>query len=187
MAEIIIPGNGVIFMKVGIHAGEGIDEILERKRKEIEVAGVSFWGYGGPTCHPITAVRPFVKQIQANGHSIYLIMQKMESNHFAEPKLAEQYSDDGVVWKPIPEGVNVKGSRYALTLKSLETHLEDLDYDSLRVGVGRSEGKPARDYVKGRVDKGCFVVSDEHAISEDPPLHIDLVATLKEPYAVLLK
>lgn len=187
MSKIIQPGNGIIFMKVGTHATETLDDILERKRREIEVAGVSFWGYGGPTCHPLLHVRPFVTEVEREGHSIYLVMQKMDSRHFAEPKLAEQYSDDGVTWHDIPKGVNVKGSRYALTIASLKPHEENLDYDALRVGVGRSEGKPARDYVRGRVDKGCFLVTDDHEVSEDPPLHVDLVATLKSPYAVLLR
>jgi hypothetical protein len=171
-------------MKVGTHASETLEDILERKRREIEVAGVSFWGYGGPTCHPVLHVRPFVKQIQENGRSIYLVMQRMDSRHFAEPKLAEQYSDDGVTWNDVPAGVNVKGSRYALTIDSLEPHDEDLDYDALRVGIGRSEGKAARQYIRGRVDKACFIVSADHDVSEDPPLHIDLIATLKPPYAV---
>lgn len=187
MSEIARPGNGVIFMKVGTHAAETLDDILKRKRREIEDAGVSFWGYGGPTCHPLLHVRPFVKQIEAGGHSIFLVMQRMDSRHFAEPKLAEQYSDDGVTWNDIPEGVNVKGSRYALTIGSLVPHEEDLDYNALRVGVGRSEGRLAREYVKGRVDKGCFVVADDHEVSESPALHVDLVATLKPPYAVLLR
>jgi hypothetical protein len=89
-----------------------------------------------------------------------------------------------VTWNDVPAGVNVKGSRYALTIDSLEPHDEDLDYDALRVGIGRSEGKAARQYIRGRVDKACFIVSADHDVSEDPPLHIDLIATLKPPYAV---
>lgn len=186
-SEIVRPGNGVIFMKVGTHAGEPLENILERKRREIEVAGVSFWGYGGPTCHPVQRVRPFVKAVEASGHSIFLVMQRMDSRHFADQQLAKQYSDDGVTWKDIPQGVNVKGSRYALTLSTLDPHEEDLDLDALSVGIGLSEGKPARDYLRGRVDKACFSVTDSHELSGEPRLHIDLVAKLTAPYAVLLK
>lgn len=186
MPSIASPGDGVIFMKVGTHAAESLEDILERKQREIDVAGVSFWGYGGPTCHPLLHVRPFVEQLQSEGHTIYLVMQKMDSRHFAEPKPAEQYSDDGVTWNDIPDGVVVRGSRYALALESLTPHSEDMNFDAMHVGVGRSLGRSARDYIKGRVDKACFVV-EQAGEPTGPPLHIDLVAKLKEPYAVLLR
>ena len=35
MTEIIHPGAGLIFMKVGTHAQESLEEIIDRKRKEI--------------------------------------------------------------------------------------------------------------------------------------------------------
>ena len=186
MADIVKPGDGVIFMKVGTHASESLDDILARKQKEIDVAGVSFWGYGGPTCHPLLAVRPFVQEMESEGHTIYLVMQKMDSRHFAEPKAAEQYSDDGVTWNDVPAGVVVRGSRYALAIESLEAHDEDLNYDALHVGVGRSLGRPAREYIRGHVDKACLVMDRETPLT-GAPLHIDLVAKLKAPYAVLLR
>ena len=51
MTEIVIPGAGLVYMKVGTHANEPFDEIFERKRKEIEDEGFALWGYGGNTGH----------------------------------------------------------------------------------------------------------------------------------------
>src|SRR2546425_9460303 len=104
MNKALARGNGIVFMKIGVHAQEPIDTILERKRQELTKAGVSFWGYGGPTCHPFRMVQPFAREVASAGHDVYLVMQKMDSTHFAEPKAATEYSDDGMNWKDIPAG-----------------------------------------------------------------------------------
>ena len=61
MTDIVQPGTGLIFMKVGTHANELLSDILKRKRQEIEDAGFALWGYGGNTCHPLTMVQPFAQ------------------------------------------------------------------------------------------------------------------------------
>ena len=43
--------DAFIFMKVGNHASENFDAILERKNRERERAGCIFWGYSG-ACLP---------------------------------------------------------------------------------------------------------------------------------------
>ena len=53
MASIVKPGTGILFMKVGTHANEPLADIITRKKKEIQDAGCSFWGYGGNTCHQV--------------------------------------------------------------------------------------------------------------------------------------
>lgn len=188
MADSLAPGTGVIYMKVGTHAQESLDDILERKQREIKEAGVSFWGYGGGTCHPLLRVQPFVKERLATGNAIYLAMKPMLSKHFAAPIPAEAYSDDGVTWNSIPKGVEVRGSRYALILDSIEPSDVDLDLGQATVAAGLKRGVPASSYVKGRVDKGCFIVEQSRVVHDEPKLeHIRLIATLKEPYAVLLR
>ena len=57
------PGDGILFMKVGVHARESLEDIIERKDKEIRDAGYALWGYGGSTCHPSTMVQPFGEAI----------------------------------------------------------------------------------------------------------------------------
>lgn len=183
------PGNGVIFMKVGTHAGETLPDIIERKTLELKRAGVSFWGYGGNTCHPLSIVQPFVESRFAAGHDVRLVMNPMDSKHFAAQEVAKEYSDDGVRWQRVPRDVNVLGSRYALVLSSLDVDDFDVDLASLRVALGSRQGAPASEYVQGRVDKGCFIVgSDADHRGVDPvPRHIGLVASLARPYAVLLR
>ena len=58
MSKIIEPGSGLLYMKVGTHARETLEDIIRRKTKEIEDTGYAFWGYGGNTCHPRTMVQP---------------------------------------------------------------------------------------------------------------------------------
>ena len=62
MTEILAPGNGIFFMRVGTHARETLDEIVARKIHEIDCLGYTFWGYGGNTCHPTMIVQPFAQE-----------------------------------------------------------------------------------------------------------------------------
>lgn len=188
MNDLVQPGAGVLFMKVGRHADEPLESIIERKRKEIAEAGYSLWGFGGGTCHPTTMVRPFASAFEKRG-PIYLVMEEMESNHFAEQVRADQWSVDDITWHDIPEGVNVLGSRYALRIKNLRAESLELPLSGTRVAVGPSRGRPGHLYVKGRVDKACLeVVADPtFAAKEEKIVKISLVAEMEAPYAVLLR
>lgn len=151
----IQPGDNILYMKVGTHASEGLSEIIRRKRAEIETEGVAFWGYGGNTCHPTSMVQPFA---MGSSGPIVLAMQSMTSNHFAEPVRAEEYSADRINWKPVPDGIHCRGSRYALLIDGLEEVEETVDLARTRVAVGPSLGKVGASYIRGRVDKACLEV-----------------------------
>jgi hypothetical protein len=178
-----------IFMKVGQHAGEEFDEILARKREEVRKAGMSFWGYGGPTCHPTKQVRPFVKDVVANKGHVHLLMEPMDSK--ADPDLvpATEYSEDGVLWKPIPKGIRVTGSRYAVVLGEIKAEEIELPLDECIVGLGLSQGKPASDYIQGRVDKACLTFDRSAAkrASKHRVASIKYAAEIIDPFAVLLR
>ncbi len=181
---------GLIFMKVGLHAQENIEDIVKRKQREFEEAGSIFWGYGGSTCHPLTMVQPFAKEVEKSGNQILIVMQKMNSKHAAPPDIAKQYSDDGVDWQPIPKGIEVRGSRYALVLDELRVEEFDLDLGELQVGVGPSRGRKADKYLVGQADKGCFLYTPRDLpVAQDEQVlkRIGLVARVKTPYAVFLK
>src|SRR5690606_34524676 len=110
-------GDNIIFMKVGIHAGEQLVDILERKRKEIADEGYAMWGYGGNSCHP-SRVQPFAEA--AEGH-VKLVMQEITSNHFADQVRASKFSaNGGLSWEDVPAGINVLGSKFALCLRSID-------------------------------------------------------------------
>jgi hypothetical protein len=181
-------GEPFVYMKVGIHAKESLQDIIARKRKEIADAGVSFWGYGGSTCHPLNAVQPFVRDESAHGVTVRLLMQEIDSRHFAENVRAESYSEDGLVWKPVPKPINVLGSRYALVISSLDEIELSVSLKDTKVGVGRFQGSSGLEYVRGHVDKACLIYSPTSVASPEAKIiPLKLSAKLTAPYAVLLK
>jgi hypothetical protein len=188
--KIIKPGSGVLFMKVGTHANESLTDIIKRKSQEIKETGFAMWGYGGNTCHPSSMVQPFAKSFAARGQTIHLVMEQMNSNHFAEPLSAAEYSTDGLNWKAIPETIHVKGSRYALLINKLHEEEFELPLDQTRVPVGPSSGRLGSKYINGRVDKACLEILDEPVrLNDQVPAErqINLVAELIDPFAVFLR
>ena len=189
MSSILKPGARVLYMKIGKHADEPLDEILKRKTKEIEDEGVAFWGYGGSTCHPVNMVQPFAKSFEQEGGTIYLCMEPMNSKHFAASVRAEEFSIDGISWKAIPAGINVTGSRYALVIKALHEEEFDLPLSQTRVALGNSMGAIGNKYISGRVDKACLEVTEPTAGVETKQalVHIGVVAEIVNPYAVFVR
>jgi hypothetical protein len=190
VATIATAPEAFVFMKVGDHAGETFEQILERKNREIKRAGFSFWGYGGTACHPISQVQPFAKSVIQKQGSIYLLMQPIHST--ADPEIipATLYSEDGVEWKRIPKEIQVTGSRYALVLSEILPGELDISPDEFVVGVGPSRGKPASEYLQGRVDKACLCRENTKVKStnkNNDRKEIKYMAKLQEPFAVLLK
>lgn len=190
MADIIHPGSGVLYMKVGVHANEPLESIIERKRKEIEEVGFGMWGYGGSTCYPTTMVQPFAKMFEERGEVIHLCMEEMDSKHDAPQIAADEFSVDGNVWKNIPHGINALGSRFALIIKSLDTVDLELSLAQTQVAVGRSQGRPGHRYIIGQSDKACFEVlppTQGIELLEETKKPITLTAELADPYAVFLR
>lgn len=189
MAPIIKGGEGFLYMKVGTHAQESLDEIIARKRKEIEDAGYALWGYGGNTCHPTSMVQPFARDFQRRFGTIYLYMEPMNSKHSAPPIRAEEYSIDGIEWKKIPVPINVRGSRFALAVKDLRREDFHLSLACTKVAIGNSIGKPGNQYIAGRVDKACLEATSAPSTKPggESIVHIELVAELVSPYAVFVR
>ena len=190
MNAIIKPGAGILFMKIGTHANEGLDDIIARKTREIDETGYAMWGYGGNTCHPGSMVQPFAESFAERGEPIHLVMEQMESNHFAEPLAAAEYSRDNVNWQEIPATINVLGSRFALVIEDLQQTEMTLPLDQTRVPVGPSMGRLGSKYISGRVDKACLEVLETPVLLNDqePKVRkINLIATLRPPYAVFLR
>lgn len=190
MNDYVKPGEGLLFMKIGMHAQESLAEIIARKTEEIRSTGFGMWGYGGNTCHPGSMVQPFAKTFAEKGRIIHLCMEPMDSKHSAPPLCAEEFSVDGVKWERIPDAIQVRGSKYALVIEDLHEENFLLPLDRTRVPVGPSMGRLGSRYISGRVDKACLEVLDAPELRNDAPpreIHIGLVARLRAPYAVFLR
>lgn len=185
MTSLLKPGDPFLYMKVGVHANESLKDIIERKRAEIKQAGVAFWGYGGSSCHPLNAVQPFVKQVTDKGITVRLFMQEITSRHYAEGE-AKQYSADGKTYLPVPKGIKVLGSRYALVLSSLDQVDLQISLTQTTVGVGRLLGSSGSAYIRGHVDKACLVF-DPSADEAGNTIQLRLAGNMAAPYAVVLK
>jgi len=187
MSTLDLTGSGLLFMKVGLHAGETLEEILARKREEFRKTGRTFWGYGGGTCHPTRQVQPFAKLSLERGRRIFLVMEAIDSHHPPAKIEAKQYSEDGINWKAIPEGINVLSSRYALVLGEIQSTDLEIDLGSYEVAIGPSLGKNAESYIQGRVDKACIQWAAQPAVDSLKPTKIGHVAELVKPYSVFVR
>jgi hypothetical protein len=192
VSDILKPGAGILFMKVGTHADESLESIVQRKNREIEEAGYALWGYGGNTCHPRTMVQPFASAAESAGTPIHLCMEPMESNHFAVTARATEFSIDGFQWDKVPPAINVIGSRFALAIEQLHVEEFELPLSQTKVAIGNQTGRRGDQYIKGRVDKACL----EYLGEADPEpeqdevekvIEIGLVAELRKPYAVFVR
>ncbi|OHV18693.1 hypothetical protein EOS93_14610 [Rhizobium sp. RMa-01] len=191
LTDLITPGAGILFMKVGTHAQETLADIIKRKSQEIKETGYGLWGYGGNTCHPTSMVQPFAKGFEAAGKPIHLCMESMLSKHFAEPLCAAEFSLDGIKWEKIPDSIEVRGSRFALKIGEIFEKDFKLPLNRTRVPVGPNAGRLGSRYISGRVDKACLeVLAAPEIVNRDEPVaerQINLVAELKAPYAVFLR
>jgi len=187
MSAILKPGDSFLYMKVGVHANESLEDIIRRKRAEIEEAGVSFWGYGGNSCHPLTAVQPFVREETDKGVTVRLLMQEIVSHHYAQGE-ASEFSVDGKSYQAIPKGIRVLGSRYALVLKTLDAINFAVSLGQTRVGIGNCAGRTGAAYIRGHVDKACLVYDPAVGPKDgDATIQLGLAADLAAPYAVILR
>lgn len=174
-------------MKVGMHAHETLDQILERKKREFDACGSIFWGYGGTACHPVNQVQPFAKlSVQEQG-GISLVMEFIDSKANPAVAPATQFSTDGKNWAPLPKGVSVTGSKYAIVLDEIKPFELVLPADGYGVAIGPSKGKLAVDYLKGRVDKACLTSIGKVGGIKKFQHELSFIAKMKDPYAVFVK
>ncbi|HEV2331144.1 MAG TPA: hypothetical protein VGY56_20365 [Verrucomicrobiae bacterium] len=188
MSANFLKKSDLLFMKVGLHAGESLEEILVRKRREFDAAGMIFWGYGGGTCHPSKCVQPFAKVKVSEGGDVYIVMERINSRHGPTEVVATEYSEDGLVWNPIPKGIAVRGSRYAVVLDELQMGDLEIDLSQYKVAAGPSTGKVASKYISGHVDKACITENERPPEGIGAQIKkIEFYAKLKAPYAVFTR
>ena len=176
-----------VYMKAGHHADEPLEKILERKNREFDAEQRIFWGYGGTLAHPRTQVQPFAKLWARHGNQVQLLMAVTQSKHYSDSPRATEYSVDGEIWKQIPKGISVTGSKHALVIGPLEPVDFELDISEYEVGIGPKENTNAAQYLRYRIDKGCFRRAPNPQTGSPVIQIIKLQARLLEPYAVLVR
>jgi hypothetical protein len=170
-------------MKVGVHGGERLETIVERKRREDEEHGYFLWGYGGALCHPEHQVKVLAQSARLAGSPLWLLMIPTASRHLArEDEVASRFASERGGWEPLAETQNVRASRYALVCHGLEECELRVDLGAYMVAVGPSRTTPVSSYLRGRVDKACAERA-AHA-GEESSVRVRLLARLVQPYAV---
>jgi hypothetical protein len=169
-------------MKGGPHAGAAWGAIVEWKIADLRAAGFTLWGYGGSVCHPIRQVQPFA---EAAGNDVAVAMLPTTSDPGNASTEATEMSVDGQDWEPLPAGIRVTGSKWALVLGDLEPCEDTIDLARYEVAVGDKAGTPASAYLRHRVDKGCFRRTAIAAPADPRP--VTLRGTLVKPWAVFLR
>jgi hypothetical protein len=83
-------------------------------------------------------VQPFARLSVREQGKVLLVMEYIDSKAKPEILPAKQYSRDGIHWEPIPRGVKVTGSRFALVLDEILPGDLDIQLASYEVGIGPS-------------------------------------------------
>lgn len=147
--------KNIIIMKYGVHAQEDVQNIIIRKKREYNEVGKILWGYNGVLCNPGTQILPFLEENQKKGEETYLLLVRTFSDYNGEGYVGEQFSYDKKVWKEIPKGISVIGSKYAIICDDLIECDFQLNLNNYMIAVGKSFQKPLQEYFRGRVDKAC--------------------------------
>ena len=122
--------------------------------------------------------------------AIRIVMEAIDSKADPDVLPANEFSVDGVNWEPVPSGIEVTGFKYAIVLDEITPGQLDFNLGDFEVGIGPSRGRSAAQYLRGRVDKGCFVSSGAKGTESNIPpkiVPIGFQARLLDPYAVMLR
>ena len=151
----------IVFMKIGYHGDETLDEIIDRKMREERSCGVIFWGYGGTICHPLNQVSPFVRSAKEQGYKVKLIFSVTPSKFHKERHNARYYSADRKIWQSMPNGSLITSSAFAITCRNFRKVNYKVDISKYKVAIGPNKGKNLHEYLSYRTDKACAVYNPQ--------------------------
>jgi hypothetical protein len=104
LLEAALEGQNCVVSVMGDHAGEGADEIFNRKIADINRLGKTFWLMRSSKARP-AQVQGMCTTIPA-----YTIFVEPSTKGGARPTTVEdpakEYSDDRVLWHRLPEGLS---------------------------------------------------------------------------------
>ncbi len=186
-----------IFMKAGNFGEETLEEIVERKQRELNDVGWTYWGYGGKMgtgpLHPENQVQPFAGQWMKKPGSIQVLMEKIDGGSNIELPLAKKYSTvdsvDEEDWNCLPSGIHLSRTKWALVLDKIRPCHFRLDLRQFKVGIGDKKGTNAAEYLKGKgpTSRGALVKANSMNPGREVQICITYQARLKFPHAVFLK
>ena len=180
-----------IISVMGDHAGEGVSEIFNRKIEDITKVNRTFWLIKSPKA------KPQLVQKMCHLNSAYVIFVEPATKGGARPattdKKATAFSEDGLRWHQLPEGLGpvtgkLDSQAYALVFDELQTIDESQKIDLWDYADFSSPEKPVRMIL------GCSTVCATKKNMSDHPeslksrfRHIVAVARLVAPYCVWIR
>jgi hypothetical protein len=188
--EAALAGPNCVLSVMGHHAGEGSDEIFNRKKTDINRFGKTFWLMRSSKARPA--------QVQGMCVTIptYTIFVEPATKGGARPTtakdVAKEYSDDRVLWHRLPEGLSpvtgkLDSGATALVFDMMTTD-ESGTLDLWEYGELSENQKPIRFVL------GCSTVG---SIRKDTKSHPDrmksryrgivAVARLADPFCVWVR
>jgi hypothetical protein len=175
---------------MGPHAGEDASAILERKVADCEVVGRTFWVAKSAKARP-----PQVQTLCSAGPSYVIFVEPAGpggTRPTMESESAAEFSQDRVVWRPLPRGINpvtgqMDDSAVALVLGGLTTDVEGT-VDLWGYADGSDLSKPIK-FILGQ-STVCAVKKDMSAHPQRMKSRFRsavAVARLVEPYCVWVR
>ena len=190
LLEKALKNDRCIISVMGVHAGEGVDVIFNRKIADIERTGKTFWLMRSPKALPI-----HVQNI-CKSSSAYTTFVEPASKGGARPttnnETAREYSTDKKIWSQLPKGVGpvtgkIDSSATALVFDAMTTTVSGT-IDLWKYSDFSDEDEPLKFIL------GCSTVC---VIQKDMSMHPDrmksryrgivAVAKLTEPYCAWLR
>jgi len=93
---------------------------------------------------------------------------------------------DGELWRPLPEWVELTGSKYAVLARHLRKADLTISLNDYRVMTGDQPGKRLGEYVRYQVNKACAMLYPGDA-GKRIETEVAYVADLVDPYCVFVR
>ena len=193
-------GPFFFYMKIGGHCGETLEQIIERKQKEIADCGYCLWGFGGKNNLIMQAIGNFVSFfafVKQEHVPVFFEVVKHDCSKsgLSIKQPANEITNIGEeeIWEKIPSCIRVTGSKHALWIDELRAEKFSLDQNDCTVFISDSasteELLTMGEAMRGRKDKCIGNFGAEWKSKVDRKLNykveanISWVGRLKYPFA----
>ncbi len=168
-----IPLDKCIYMSIGTHANEPINEIMDRKEKEIEDCDFGLWAYSSPIAEKIDS-------FCENEDAIYVVMTDTGKPTKGEVVEAKYYKENNnSEKKEIPYKMKVTYSRKSKARALVvEKYFKINDEDNMLI---------KSDYERREYFNGFELLEKKQESSKRRTCKIVYVAKLKYPFSVYIK